>query len=62
MRLHNFRDAFEDAELFHMLPLETVKELVHPLVQSPNDFTLDPLLLEKQRIQAASLISNNYQQ
>ncbi len=58
VRLHNLRDGFEDAELFRMLPLDKVGPLVEPLVRSPVDYSLDPLLLEKQRILAASMIQD----
>ena len=56
VRLMNIRDGFEDAELFRKLSLEKVSEIVSPLVSSATDYTLDPLLLEKQRILAASMI------
>lgn len=56
VRLHNLRDGFEDAELFRMLDLDKVGPIVQPLVRSPTDHTLDPILLEKQRMLAASMI------
>ena len=56
IRLHNLRDGFEDAELFRMLDLDKVGPIVQPLVRSPTDYTLDPILLEKQRVLAASMI------
>ena len=56
VRLHNLRDGFEDAELFRMLDLFKVGPIVQPLVRSPTDHTLDPILLEKQRVLAASMI------
>lgn len=52
-RLHNLRDGFEDAELFKMLPVDQVKSLVQPLVRSATDYTIDPLLFERQREKAA---------
>ena len=57
VRLMNIRDGFEDAELFRKLSLSTAGGLVKPLVRSPTDYTLDPLLLEKQRLLAANLAS-----
>ena len=57
VRLMNIRDGFEDAELFRKLPSPAAAgELVEPLVRSATDYTLDPLLLEKQRILAASMV------
>ena len=56
VRLHNLRDGFEDVELFRMLDLEKVGPIVEPLVRSPTNYTLDPILLEKQRELAASLV------
>lgn len=54
VRLHNLRDGFEDAELFKQITdLNKVSGLVEPLVRTATDFTLDPLLLESQRIKAA---------
>lgn len=55
-RLRNIRDGFEDVELFRMISLDKVNEVVTPLVRSATNYTLDPALLEKQRIFAASLI------
>ena len=52
-RLHNFRDAFEDVELFRMLPLHVARQYITPLVVAPDHFKLDPLLMEQQRIKAA---------
>ena len=60
IRLHNLRDGFEDAELFRMLDLEKVGPIVEPLVRSPTDYTLDPVLLEKQRQLAASMVQGAY--
>ena len=56
VRLMNIRDGFEDAELFRKLTLEQVHEIISPLVSSATNYTLDPLLLEKQRLLAASMI------
>ena len=57
-RLHNLRDGFEDVEMFRMLPLNVAREYITPLVVAPADFTLDPLLMEQQRIKAAEWIIN----
>lgn len=59
IRLHNLRDGFEDAELFRMLAVNKVGPLVQPLVRSSTDYTLDPLLMEKQRLLAASMVLHN---
>ena len=57
VRLHNLRDGFEDAEMFRQIvPSDKVTEIVTPLVRSATDFTLDPLLFEKQRVKAAQEI------
>ena len=56
VRLHNFRDGFEDIELLRMLDVNTTQELVEPLVRSPTNYTLDPYLLELTRRKAAELI------
>lgn len=56
VRLMNLRDGFEDAELFRKLSLQTASNLVEPLVRSATNYTLDPLLLEKQRVLAASMV------
>ena len=56
VRLMNIRDGFEDAELFHKLSLKQASELVTPLVRSATNYTLDPLLLEKQRQLAANMV------
>ena len=61
VRLHNFRDGFEDIELLRMLDLNTTQQLVQPLVRSPTDFTLDPYLLELTRKKAAALVMKNLQ-
>ena len=58
VRLMNIRDGFEDTELFRKLSLEKASELVSPLVRSATNYSLDPLLLEKQRILAASMVEN----
>ena len=55
-RLHNLRDGFEDAELFRMLPLNVVEPFLTFVIQSPTDYSLDPLLFEQQRIKIASLV------
>ena len=60
-RLHNLRDGFEDAELFRMLPLDSCAPLLSALVRSPTDFTLDPLLMEQQRIKVAELVEHKTQ-
>ena len=39
-----------------MLDLDKVGPIVQPLVRSPTDHTLDPILLEKQRMLAVSMI------
>ena len=60
VRLMNLRDGFEDAELFGKLSsLTTVGEIVSPLVRSATNYTLDHLLMEKQRILAASMITQS---
>lgn len=56
VRLHNIRDGFEDAELLKMVASSAAQSLVQPLVRSATDYTLDPLLLEQQRLQAAELV------
>ena len=56
VRLHNMRDGFEDAELLKMLTPSEAQSVVLPLVRSPTDYTLEPLLLEQQRMQAAGLV------
>ena len=59
IRLMNIRDGFEDAELVRMLTLEQVNGIISPLVSSATNYTLDPLLLEKQRLLAASMIKQS---
>ena len=61
VRLHNFRDGFEDIELLRMLDLNTTQQLIQPLVRSPTNFTLDPYLLELTRRKAAALVMKNSQ-
>ena len=61
IRLHNFRDGFEDIELLRMLDINTIQQLVEPLVRSPTNFTLDPYLLEQARRKAAELIMKKLQ-
>ena len=56
VRLHNFRDGFEDIELLRMLDSNTIQQLVQPLVRSPTNYTLDPYLLEQTRKKVAELI------
>lgn len=56
VRLMNLRDGLEDIELLRMLSLSEANQLVEPLVRSPTNYTLDPLLLEKQRVLAASKV------
>ena len=57
VRLHNLRDGFEDAELLRMLKLDQAREIIQPLVLSPTNFSLDPMLLETQRSKAAALVA-----
>ena len=59
VRLMNIRDGFEDAELFRKLSLEEVGKVVSGLVRSATEYTLDPVLLEKQRILAAAMVLEN---
>ena len=56
VRLMNLRDGFEDAELFRKLSVSVAGLVVDPLVRSATNYTLDPLLLEKQRLRAAGLV------
>ena len=58
VRLMNIRDGFEDAEMFRKLSLSETGPLVEPLVRSATNYTLDPLLFEKQRLLAASKLPN----
>ena len=61
IRLHNFRDGFEDIELLRMLDLNNTRQLVQALVRSPTDYTLDPYLLEETRRKAAELVMKKLQ-
>lgn len=61
VRLHNFRDGFEDIELLRMLDLNAIQQLVQPLVRSPTNFTLDPYLLELTRRKAAEMVMKKLQ-
>ncbi|XP_065183311.1 uncharacterized protein LOC135814162 [Sycon ciliatum] len=55
IRMEAFRDGAEDVELLRLISAEKAQPLVSLLIRASNDFTLDPVLLEEVRQEAARL-------
>ena len=56
-RLHNIRDGLEDLELFRMIKDEQkMVSLIHEIVTDATSYTLNPILMQSVRKQAAQIV------